>query len=334
MGKIFQRTFWTLGGFLTVGTVLCLLGGTQIASDRCLHFRCYWAVLAGVLALWAWRLKLPRVALAAAGLTLLHAWPMAQLWRKDPTVVTLVGPPASLTVVSANLYAHNRRQPEAVAQLLALDGDVIFLMEVSPQWKPALQGLLQKYPYQVGLGDTEWLLSRVPWQRASATYLKPEMLTPWRDAIPWKSGMAWCENTLVQADFTVQGKSIRVVGLHPALPSNSARLAQQFAQARIYAAHLGAEPWVPARVLIGDFNTTPFAAVLAEIAAATGLRNGAAGNGYHPTWGPRLPHEPWLPWLGIPIDHTLVSPQVQVTTMEVGAMPGSDHRWQRVKLNF
>ena len=334
LGKISGFGFWLFSGFLALGTALCLLGGTHLAGDRCQHFRLYWLLLACLLILSAvWR-KFWGMASLACVLGLTHLWPVLQLWRPDSTQLQLTGQSSSISLVSANLYAHNRRQPEAVAKLLALDGDVVFLMEVSPQWRNALQELLQKYPFQVGLGDTEWLLSRVPWQNAAATALNPGMLQPWADSVRWKTGMPWCENTLVQADFLIRGRSIRVLGLHPGIPSNSDRLAQQFSQANMYAAHLGAEPVVPARVLIGDFNTTPFSGVFAEITSITGLRNGAAGNGYHPSWGPRLPNEPWLPWLGIPIDHTLVSPQVEVTKLELGEMPGADHRWQRVELRF
>lgn len=62
--------------------------------------------------------------------------------------------------------------------------------------------------------------------------------------------------------------------------------------------------------------------------------NAAAGYGYRVTWGPQLPLEPLLPWLGIPLDHTLVSPHIKVNAADIGETPGSDHRWQRVRIQF
>ncbi len=73
------------------------------------------------------------------------------------------------------------------------------------------------------------------------------------------------------------------------------------------------------------------------IASGGGLGTGdaAAGSGYRVTWGPRLwAGEPLFPWVGIPIDHTLVTPGVQVISSEVGEIPGSDHKWQKVVLRF
>jgi endonuclease/exonuclease/phosphatase (EEP) superfamily protein YafD len=85
---------------------------------------------------------------------------------------------------------------------------------------------------------------------------------------------------------------------------------------------------------MGDFNTTAFSPTFRFILSQTGLRDTARGKGYTPTWGPRMPDEPWLPWFGIPIDHVLVSDSVRVLAREIGPPLGSDHRWILTQLAF
>jgi endonuclease/exonuclease/phosphatase (EEP) superfamily protein YafD len=223
-------------------------------------------------------------------------------------------------VVSANLYANNVRMPEALAKLLELSPDLLVLMEVNDEWRAVLKPVLEKYPHTVGTGGATWLLSRHPLRMAARTEMKA-------------SGSARYD-VLLEATVLAPGSAIRVVAIHPPPPRGSARIAQQRSQASDYALALQRDKNAPHRILIGDFNTSPFSAIFRHIVQTTGMRDASKGRGYHPTWGPRLPDEPILPWLGIPIDHALVSDQILVEDRRLGEMPGSDHRYQQMKLRF
>jgi endonuclease/exonuclease/phosphatase (EEP) superfamily protein YafD len=306
----------------------------SFAGDRCAHFTFYWAVLALLLVPWAlwkkqWAVLLPLLCMGG-----FHGWRIAKLWRSDPVPVSLSGTPMEVSLVCANLYVGNLRRPEGLATLMELDPDVFILMEVDQRWREFLTPLLMKYPHQLGNDGEVWLLSRFPMENQKQVALTREHASNWPGQLPWPADRPWAGNTLLQVNILAGGKKLRVVSIHPPVPSNSHRLAQQLYQVKAYGAALNDATAPEARVLMGDFNTTMFSSVMDGIKQSTGLRDAAAGYGYRVTWGPRLPREPLLPWLGLPLDHTLVSPQVKVTAADTGETPGSDHRWQRVRLQF
>ncbi len=67
-------------------------------------------------------------------------------------------------------------------------------------------------------------------------------------------------------------------------------------------------------VLAGDFNGTPWSPVFSTL---PGVRVGSA---FHPTW------LTWIPLLGLPIDHIMVSAGVRPSAYTPGPFLGSDHR--------
>lgn len=289
-------------------------------GDRLSHFTFYWALLALGLVVWAlvgrkWLLC------AWAGILLaVHTVPVASLWLPDAHVPAVSEKHAELTVVSANLYVENRRKSEAVAKLMELSPDLLVLTEVGAEWRSELNTVFEKFPHSLGTNGGLWLLSRYPLRMAACTEMEA--------AGSEKS------NAMLEATVIVSGSAIRVVAIHAPTPRGSARIRQQWSQATDYALALQRDEKSTCRMLIGDFNTTPFSAVFRHIAKTTALRDASKGYGYHPTWGPRLPREPMLPWLGIPIDHALVSEQILVKERRLGEMPGSDHRFQQMKLWF
>jgi endonuclease/exonuclease/phosphatase (EEP) superfamily protein YafD len=88
-------------------------------------------------------------------------------------------------------------------------------------------------------------------------------------------------------------------------------------QLRAIGEHLRGLPGT--KLLVGDLNATPWSAPFRALLRGTGMRDARRGRGVHPTWpaGDAL--------LRIPIDHVLVSPDVRVDAVRVGAPIGSDH---------
>ena len=71
--------------------------------------------------------------------------------------------------------------------------------------------------------------------------------------------------------------------------------------------------------MAGDLNATPWSHGFRQLVRPRGLRDSALGRGVQPTWNARC----WAP--RIPIDHVVVSPEVQVSARTIGPDVGSDH---------
>jgi endonuclease/exonuclease/phosphatase (EEP) superfamily protein YafD len=72
-------------------------------------------------------------------------------------------------------------------------------------------------------------------------------------------------------------------------------------------------------VLAGDLNSTGWSPRFTDLLADARLRDSRQGFGVQASW----PTQFML--LGIPIDHCLVSPEIQVLDRRVGGPVGSDH---------
>ena len=72
-------------------------------------------------------------------------------------------------------------------------------------------------------------------------------------------------------------------------------------------------------LVLGDLNASPWSSHFRRFLRDSGLRDSAQGRGVQPTW------PAGMPWLWIPIDHCLHSPQLQVVARHVGPNLGSDH---------
>lgn len=73
-------------------------------------------------------------------------------------------------------------------------------------------------------------------------------------------------------------------------------------------------------IIAGDLNTTMWSPYYKRLARDSGLANARKGFGILATW------PSFYPFLRIPIDHYLVSPEVRVVDLRMGPKFGSDHR--------
>ncbi len=72
-------------------------------------------------------------------------------------------------------------------------------------------------------------------------------------------------------------------------------------------------------MLIGDLNITPWSPYFEDLIRESHLLDGRKGFGLQPTWPVQLA------FMGIPIDHCLVSPSVAIQQWSRGPDIGSDH---------
>ena len=73
-------------------------------------------------------------------------------------------------------------------------------------------------------------------------------------------------------------------------------------------------------LLLGDLNTSSWSPVFYKLLNETGLRDGRKGFGVITTWPTFVPQ-----FLALPIDHVLVSPDIEIFNFSKGPDVGSDH---------
>ncbi len=218
-----------------------------------------------------------RLALAAAIAIGVGALRFGPRWISLPA-----GGSTDLVVATWNLEIGARTPAQALAELAAVDADVVALEELSSETADALDadpGVRARFPYRVlaGRGDVLGigLLSRWPLAESSVF-----------DMASWPD-----EPSRAEAVVHAPGRTIRVIAAHP-LPATIGTLgglpvdfepAQRdrslaTVRARVDAAIARGERVV----LLGDFNTTPAEAAFGDL--ARGLHDAHAEVGQGPGW--------------------------------------------------
>lgn len=121
-----------------------------------------------------------------------------------------------------------------------------------------------------------------------------------------------------------------ILATHPPPPITGALSKARNQQYLAYAEWLNDE-LTPNRIIVGDLNTTPWSFHYQKLLGETGMQDAQIGHGYIGTF------PAWLPsFLGIPIDHTLVSKNIEVILRKTGPgfTLGSDHRVVRTALKL
>lgn len=338
-----RRTWPVILGTMLLGLLTFTALGNIAGSEwgwlrKLVHFPAFTAPAAMGLGIWFALQRLRVRCMLASVLGAGFALQVSALWLAD----NAPPPPAALrspvSVMTFNVFKHSRQHALVLSTLQSAKPDVLFLTETSPEWHRALAPLRQIYPHSLGT-EGNLLLSRWPLEDARNVTVSFEAAlnasaAAGEDALILDESLrsSWPNPEVLAATVLVPDSRLRVAGIHPATPRSGLAILTQRAVALVCRQELAADPRARARLLVGDFNTTCFSPTFRFILEHTGLKDSARGFGYAPTWGPGVPHEPLLPWLGIPIDHVLVSENITVQAREVGPPLGSDHRWVMVKI--
>ncbi len=307
--SLWRRLTWPAAVCVAGVTIVAALaphsGKAAIVNNLLLQIATASAAMLAVTALMRrWRPALV-VALALVGQAVMMA-PGAHL--RDVTASAYAAPGGAaddqpvLRVITYNVLGSNRNYDATVDFLRRQAADVVLLNEVHGPWFRALSALSDIYPYTLDCSGVRWcnlaVLSRLP---LDDTYTgRPGSYAP------------------QMADVTVRalGRDVRILGthlIHGLVPGGFARQGLEVERV-IDRVNLRRMP----TVLAGDFNMAPWAPRLRAMADRAGL---AVTPSLFGTWPAGLP----MP-ARIPIDHVLVSPDLQVTDRRLGPALGSDHR--------
>lgn len=309
MRRLFRFIVTTASIAVLAAVVLGFLGHVAFSLDVLAHFRLHFLLLCPILALFAvalrhwaafWRVVATAV-LAMAGLGV--------LWEQ----IERPGGTTELTIMAANLYQRNA-EPQAMQQmLLDADADVLVTMETSKAVLSGERSLSLRYPYRLSLSTSGSTLRTVIWSRfpmRDGQLLLEDQVEP--------TGAHAIIELSPEIDFTV-------LGVHFAHNPGGNQKRQIEALDRI------AEGLLTPRIVLGDFNATPWSYAMRRVEALTATTR---VGGFRLTWRGAYP----TPFgqiqapMGMSIDHALVSDGIGVRWADTIAIPGSDHWAVRVRV--
>lgn len=287
---------------LAVATLIGFFGAASNWMDYAAHFRPHLAVAALLTAVAAWWLMADqhRVALVAvlAVLAAVNLTAMVGEWRfRAPTIAA--DRPTGLKIAAVNLLFFNRDYAAAARWIRDERPDVLVLTEVTDGWAAAIEALDDLYPYRA-VRPTGFIamISRRPWTSL--------------EVVPGPRP----RQGLVVARLALEGKTLTVIGAHPASPIRPQAVAARDDELDLIARVAREAPGPVAAM--GDFNATPWSAPMRRLVRTSPLRYADL---LATTWPTALPR-----WLGIKIDHILLGNGCAVRGFATGPDLGSDHR--------
>jgi endonuclease/exonuclease/phosphatase (EEP) superfamily protein YafD len=207
-------------------------------------------------------------------------------------------------VYSANLHISNDDLSNLNKELQVVEPDIILLLEVTPHHFDELQSTINKYPYRVesrSIGKFEIgfvFLSKYPILNNRVTKLTERC------------------NFVLEAMIDINQNPTMFYGVHSPRPG-TIKYVERKNQFHWLARQIKAQ-LLPV-IVAGDFNATPYSPIFRGLVEATGLKDSRIGFGWQPSW------PTYFPPLWIPIDHVLVTPDIQVRKRTTGSYIGSDH---------
>lgn len=207
-------------------------------------------------------------------------------------------------ILQINILHENKQYAKAIARVREVQPDLAVFLEISKNWMKELEVLQDCFPYYFRVRDSDnygsgvAIYSRLPLEEAST-----RALTGGRKSLV--------------ACIRIEGMPVLIVATHLSNPARK----RGFQKRNKQLAELGdyvAKAKHPV-VVSGDFNTTMWSPYYKRFSRQTGLRNARAGFGIMPTWPARSP------LFYIPIDHCLVSREIQIVKSRTGRSMGSDH---------
>jgi endonuclease/exonuclease/phosphatase (EEP) superfamily protein YafD len=281
-----------------LGLILSRAGHLWIGFDVFSQFTLHFAILT---AAFAAGLLLPRAKLLVAlllvlgGVVAIGVWPHVASRSPHPLAPQAAGERA-LRVASFNTLWVNEDADRVLAEIERLDADIVTLLEVSPAKRRILAALKQRYPYQADCFAVDYcrlvVLSKVP-------------------IIDSEARGRWDGPPFILARLGPEAGGLSVMAVHTIrFPHSRAQFRQVSVLARLIEKQQGH------KLVMGDFNATPFSRILAVIEAGANLRRIT----FLPSW----PATAGLPQIAI--DHIFLSSGLRLLeAARIGEAAGSDH---------
>lgn len=285
-------------GLGLAGLFASRLGQLWIGFDVFSQFTLQFAVIAVAFLLGG---LMPRARLLTAavllvlGIVATGMWPHLASRGPWPAAAAPEGE-RTLRVASFNTLWNNNDAEAVKAEIVRLDADLIVLIEMGPAKRRILSEIRDRYPHQADCYKIDYcnfaVLSRLPIAEFNARG-------------------RWQGPAYIRVRLGREGGSLTVFGVHTTrFPHALAQFRQVTEIASLIEATAGP------KLVMGDFNATPFSRILSVLQDRAGLERLTFLPSWPAQWG--LPQ--------IAIDHILVSPGLRLLApARIGEAAGSDH---------
>jgi len=295
-----QRAQWLVVASAGL-TLVSALGGFAWPLELFSHFVAWYALgtLPAALALW-WA-RATRWALVATALCLVQAYQPLAWYVPAQGVASEGGVPCRILL--ANVLTSNRDHQALLDLIAETDPDVICIQEVNAAWTEALRPLEEVYPVH-SVVDREDNFGIALYSRISPGL--PEILFGGELRVP-----------ALAVPLEKGGASAQLLTVH-ALPPLGGMMAN-LRNRQLDAARAWHEAQTAPAVIVGDLNLTMYSPVYRRWMDGFAVKNTRQGHGPLGSW------PVFVPFLRLPLDHCLVSPEIEVVDCRLGPDIGSDH---------
>jgi len=251
-------------------------------------------------------------------LSALYCWLVAiniiPLYFNESLATSIGDKATSFTVAQLNLSYNNPN----LTQLLPILGDrhfdLLVLQEVSDEQHINIKQLAKHYPYSFGLNAQEATPSGL------AMFSRNPITEKHIHDLGYKSGQLL--EAIIQMPHSTS--PIQVFALHPSSPRSEILWQRRNETFSILAEKASVSPFIN-KIMIGDFNSSPWSSAFKNLQQNSQLKNSANGFGYLPSWS--YSAKPLFSILtSAYIDHSLISPSFNVLNKYSQLIQGSDHR--------
>jgi endonuclease/exonuclease/phosphatase (EEP) superfamily protein YafD len=277
------------------------------------HLRPFFIAGGIALALTVWPFGMRALRLAVLGVLALNIALAAATFRyaaseaSDPTGLRL-------RVMTMNIWGRNHEIDRMRDEILKQAPDVIVFQEFRSFHQPLLDALRETMPYQQ-VCDTPTacglaIVSRIPWKATGFLGDDTIRLDPLAPGL-FPDNTAARSPPLIWADFEVEGRALRIYGLHLGWPFDP-YIQRSNINWLIEALPHTKRPYV----IAGDFNLSPWSWKLNQLGTQAGLKR-------HVTFALSWPMHRLFPF--VLIDNVLATPEFANISLRMGDNVGSDH---------
>lgn len=223
--------------------------------------------------------------------------------------------PNRVSILIFNIYEHNNEYEKAINVIKKSNPDIFLLLETNQIWANNIQKLDKDYPFtvKVPLENTYGMLFYSKFELADTSI---EYLV--EDDIP-------SIHTRVKLP---SGQNIKVHAVHPTppVPNENPRSTERDKELLLVADYV--KDAVLPTVVIGDLNDVAWSYTTELFLKISKLLDPRRGRGYFNTFHAKYP------FLRFPLDHTFVSTDFKLVTIQKLDNAGSDHFPIYIKLQY